>query len=77
DHILWRQENMPVNASVIASITSPPLFDSINTFQRYYSFRLKATSPGIKAGISCGVNIDLDGYQRPQDMPDFGCYQKH
>ncbi|GAC1418177.1 MAG: hypothetical protein NVS9B7_04830 [Flavisolibacter sp.] len=76
DHVLWRQSVNPSNSKVTSSLNLPPLFDSINTLQRYYSFKLKNNSPALKAGVAAGVPIDLAGAKRPMDRPDLGCYQQ-
>ena len=54
-----------------------PLFDSINTGNRYYDFRLQTKpSPAINAGASAGVLSDLDG--KPRDaQPDMGSFEKN
>jgi hypothetical protein len=54
-----------------------PLFDSINTSTQTYNFRLRDSSPGIDAGKSSAINIDLDGNTRPVGTkPDIGCYER-
>ncbi len=52
-----------------------PQFDSINTSQSVYNFRLKATSPAVNVGAVTTINIDLDGKLRPIGLPDLGCYE--
>jgi hypothetical protein len=76
DKVLWRVQTAPTNTVVNGAITSEPLFDSINTAQRYFNFRLKDGSPAINAGINTGVTIDLDGKPRPVGAPDLGAYEK-
>ena len=78
DKVLWRVQTTPANASVAQNgvIIGEPRFDSINTAQRYYNFRLKNDSPALNAGTSAGVTIDLDGKVRPVGAaPDLGAYE--
>jgi hypothetical protein len=76
--VLWRVQSQPSGAgiTVITSINQPPIFDSINTAQRFFNFRLKDNSPAVNAGINAGVVIDLDGKPRPVGFPDLGAYEK-
>jgi hypothetical protein len=53
-----------------------PLFDSVNTSQKVYSFRLKEGSPALNKGIATSTFIDLDGNPRPVGLPDLGAYEK-
>lgn len=76
DNVLWRVQTNPANATVSNAITSAPLFDSINTLERHFNFRLKEGSPAINAGSNAGVFIDLDGNPRPVGAPDLGAYEK-
>ncbi|MDQ3278528.1 MAG: hypothetical protein M3Q06_09385 [Bacteroidota bacterium] len=76
DRVLWRLQAQPANATVSNAINSDPRFDSINTAQHYYSFRLKAGSPAINAGTATGITLDLDGKPRPVgSAPDLGAYE--
>ena len=78
DQVLWRVENSPANSTINGAINNQnPLFDTINTSQKIYSFRLKDGSPAIDKGVNAGVNIDLDGKPRPVGTkPDLGAYEK-
>lgn len=77
DHVLWRVKNNPSNSTITSAINNQsPLFDTINTAQKIYSFRLKDNSPAIDKGKSTSVNIDLDGNPRPVGAPDLGAYEK-
>jgi len=77
DHSLWKVMNNPANITSNNIINNqPPLFDSINTFKRFYNFRLKEGSPAINQGVSSAVMLDLDGNPRPVGLPDLGCYEK-
>ncbi|NJO26050.1 MAG: hypothetical protein HC867_10235 [Bacteroidia bacterium] len=75
DHSLWKVVNNPSNVTTSQLINNqPPLFDSINTSKRFYSFRLKDGSPAVNAGINSPPSIDLDGRPRPVGLPDLGCF---
>ena len=75
---LWKVVNQPANITSSGIINSQyPLFDSINTTKRLYSFRLKDESPAKNKATNAGVAIDLDGKPRPVgSAPDLGCYEK-
>ena len=76
--VLWRMQSAPTlnGLTVTDAINQPPLFDSTNTAERFYSFRLKEGSPAINAGANAGTIIDLDGKPRPVGLPDLGAYEK-
>jgi hypothetical protein len=77
DGVLWRVKTNPANSIINGAINNQsPLFDSINTSQKIYSFRLKDNSQAINKGINAGVNVDLDGNSRPIGLPDLGAYEK-
>ena len=78
DGVLWRVPADPVNATITGSNIKnlSPLFDSVNTGNRFYNFRLKIGSPAINKGVATTVNIDLDGKPRPVGLPDLGAYEK-
>jgi len=77
DHVLWRVKNNPTNSTITSAINNQsPLFDTVNTSQKIYSFRLKDSSPAVDKGKSTLVTIDLDGNPRPVGVPDLGCYEK-
>ena len=79
DQVLWKVVKQPAG-NIIAPApinNTPPLFDSINTPERYYSFRLQNNSQAKDKGTNAGVTIDLDGKPRPVGpAPDLGCYEK-
>jgi hypothetical protein len=78
DKVLWRVQTAPANVTVTpnGAFTGAPLFDSINTSQRFFDFRLKEGSPAINAGTAAGVTIDLDGKPRPVGIaPDLGAFE--
>jgi hypothetical protein len=78
DNILWPVSENPANATSItgANIKENPQFDSVNIAERFYSFRLKETSPAIHKGNDFGVTVDLDGKPRPVGLPDLGAYER-
>ncbi len=77
DYNLWKVTSVPTNITSNQIINNqPPLFDSINTFNNYYSFRLQTGSPAINKGVNAGVTTDLDGKPRPVGIPDLGCFEK-
>lgn len=77
DQVLWRVKNTPQFSTINGAINNEdPLFDSVNTGERIYSFRLKDQSPAINKGIITGLNRDLDGAPRPVGLPDLGAYEK-
>lgn len=78
DQVLWRVQTNPGNSVIYGAINNQnPLFDTINTSQKIYSFRLKDNSRAIDQGANAGVAIDLDGNPRPIGLkPDIGAYEK-
>jgi hypothetical protein len=77
DQVLWRVKTNPANSIINGAINNQnPQFDSVNTAQKIYSFRLKEGSPAINKGVNAGVTIDLDGNPRPVGLPDLGAYEK-
>lgn len=78
DQVLWRTQTNPANSTINGAINNQnPIFDTINTGQKIYSFRLRSGSPAIDKGVNAGVNIDLDGKPRPVGTkPDLGAYEK-
>ena len=81
-NVLYKMKNaMPSTATFNNSTkysTTVALFDSIDTGNRFFNFRLSTNSPCINKGIlSPAVSIDLDGNPRPIGaFPDLGCYEK-
>jgi hypothetical protein len=77
ENVLWRVQTTPSNVTVIDSINNQdPVFDSMNTTQKFYSFRLKENSPALNKGVITGVTTDLDGNPRPVGLPDLGAYER-
>ena len=75
---LWKVVNTPANITSTGIINNQnPMFDTINTVKRFYSFRLKDDSPAKNKATNAGITIDLDGKPRPVgSAPDLGCYEK-
>jgi hypothetical protein len=79
NNVLWPVSVDPDNVTNVtgANIKNEnPQFDSINVANRFYSFRLKDTSPAKDKGSNAGVSIDLDGKSRLAGLPDLGAYEK-
>jgi len=78
DYNLWKVQNTPANITSNQIINNQdPLFDSINTSKRIYSFRLKDESPAKNKATNAGITIDLDGKPRPVGIaPDLGSYER-
>ena len=77
-NVLYKAKNPITNATVTNSLQNVnPQFDSINTSQRTYNFRLRNTSPAIDTATVSNVNIDWDGRLRPVGKKsDLGCFEK-
>ena len=77
DYNLWKVEAPPANSTITQAINNQsPLFDSINTSDNYYDFRLKTGSPALNKGVNAGIFTDLDGKIRPVGLPDLGSFEK-
>jgi len=79
DQVLWKVVNQPTGTIIPPAPinNTPPLFDSINTSKRFYSFRLKDESPAKNKATNASVTIDLDGKPRPVGIaPDLGSYER-
>jgi hypothetical protein len=77
DYNLWKVQSTPANITSNQIINNQaPQFDSISTFNNYYDFRLKVSSPAVNKGVNAGVLTDLDGKPRPVGLPDLGCFEK-
>jgi len=77
-HNLYKAIQDPAFSTLTANIKNQdPLFDSVNTGNRYFNFRLQTKpSPAINKGIPAGITSDLDG--KPRDsQPDMGSYEKN
>jgi hypothetical protein len=77
DHALWKVQSAPTNVTATQIINNQaPGFDSVNTSNNFYDFRLKTGSPAINKGVNTGITIDLDGKARPVGLPDLGAFEK-
>ncbi|MEO7983427.1 MAG: hypothetical protein ABI688_05025 [Bacteroidota bacterium] len=84
NYILWKVQATPAfitPPSLGILNNQPPLFDSINTFNNYYDFRIQKRnappSPAVNVGFNFGgVFTDLDGKPRLVGVPDLGCFEK-
>lgn len=76
DRVLWRVQSDPPHSTINSAINSDPLFDTVNTGQRLYNFRLQPSSPALNKGIATGILTDLDGLSRPVGLPDLGAYER-
>lgn len=76
DRVLWRVQSDPAHSTINSAINQDPLFDTINTGQKLYNFRLKPSSPAINKGIPTGIPTDLDGLPRSIGLPDLGAYER-
>lgn len=77
DHVLWRLNTSPSDSYITEAINNQdPLFDSVNTNSRIFSFGLKENSPALNKGIDAGVSLDLNGQPRPVGLPDLGAYER-
>ena len=81
NNVVWRMQTIPSfsGLTITGAINQNPLFDSINTAEHFYNFRLKAASPAVNVGVNAGVGIDLDGATRPRPvatLPDLGAYER-
>ena len=77
DYSLWKVQTPPANSIITQAINNQtPLFDSINTSDNYYDFRLKTGSPALNKGVNAGILTDLDGKLRPVGLPDLGSFEK-
>ena len=74
-NVLYKQKDMPAAATFTNSIINQlPRFDSINTGNRVFNFRLTPLSPAVNKAGNSSVVIDLDGKPRPA-LKDIGCYE--
>lgn len=79
DHCLYKSTGIPANTNLVMSLQNQdPLFDSIDTDNRYYDFRQKnaMAPPGVNKGIGTSILTDLDNLSRNVGIPDMGCYEK-
>lgn len=77
DHGLWKIASPVADVTATSmQIVADPGFETINSQERYYDFRLKEGTAGLEAGKVTPVNIDLDGRVRPAGLPDLGCFER-
>ncbi len=77
DHSILKQQNYPANIDSIALfLNTDPVFTATGDPASSFDFHLQAGSPALKNGASLGVLIDLDGFSRPAQFPDLGCYER-
>ncbi len=79
DNVLYKMKSTdPTTATFSGNKlkNTAPDFDSISAGNRYFNFRLKATSTVINKGSNTGLTFDLDGNNRNVGLPDLGCFEK-
>lgn len=74
DHVLWKMSTAPAAATLSTVYDEDPQFWSAEN--GVFNFRLQPQSPAINKGKPSGINIDLDGKQRPNGIPDLGAYEE-
>jgi hypothetical protein len=75
NNCLWKIRDQPAGILSNQIIeNSDPLFETIETHDRIYNFRLKEGSPAINSGGATAVTTDLDGKPRT-NIPDIGAYE--
>ena len=79
--VVWRMQSIPSfsGLTITGAINQYPLFDSVNTAENFYNFRLKSASPAVNVGVNAGVGLDLDAAIRPRpvgSLPDLGAYER-
>ena len=80
DYNAWKVNGTPANITTSTGIVNNqvPAFDSIDTYNNFYNFRLKTSSMLIDKGTLIGSPpTDLDGKLRPLGIaPDLGAFEK-
>lgn len=79
DHSLLKAQTDPPNTTFNAVIRNEdPLFDSIDTYNKYFDFRTNnnPASPVVNAGRNTIFTNDLDNNNRNVGLPDLGSYEK-
>ena len=72
---LWKIENQPPGVTASDMIENQdPTFETIDTRNNIYDFRLKEGSPAINSGLNAAILTDLDGNNRI-NIPDIGAYE--
>jgi hypothetical protein len=79
DHCIYRATNDPANSTFSNAIrNADPIFDSIDTGNRYYDFRITKDdfAPGLNQGAPVTFPSDLDNNNRSNGLPDIGSFEK-
>ena len=77
DHAILKQQNYPANTdSISLFLNTDPMFLATGQSGNQFDFHVKANSPAVDKGLDLGIFTDLDGYLRPVNQPDFGCYER-
>lgn len=77
DQVLWRVQTQPTNSTISGAINNQnPQFDTLNSTQRIFNFKLREGSAAINKGANSSLNVDLDGNPRPVGLPDLGAYER-
>jgi hypothetical protein len=77
DHTILKQQNYPQNIDSISLwLNTDPLFTATGDSNNIFDFHLQACSPAVDQGTDLGILIDLDGFKRPVNKPDLGCYER-
>ena len=72
---LWKIETQPPGVTASDMIENEdPVFETVDTGNNIYDFRLKEGSPAINAGLNTAILTDLDGNNRV-NIPDIGAYE--
>jgi hypothetical protein len=76
---LYRAATDPAFTSFTQNIKNiDPSFDSVNTNQRIYDFRVTKNplAPGINKAAATSLLVDIEGKNRNVGLPDIGAYEK-
>ena len=72
---LWKIEEEPAGVTVLDMIVNQdPMFESTDTRNNTYSFRVKEGSPAVNTGFNAMISTDLNGNNRI-NIPDIGAYE--
>ena len=72
---LWKIETQPPAVTTSDMIENQdPVFETVDTGNNIYDFRLKEGSPAINTGLNTAILTDLDGNNRV-NIPDIGAYE--
>jgi hypothetical protein len=76
-HTILKQQNYPQNIDSSALwLNTDPMFTATGNSGNLFDFHLQAGSPAVDHGADLGILIDLDGFKRPVNLPDLGCYER-